>query len=322
MKALVTGSSGFIGRAVMRRLRAQGCEVAGLDRNPGTATNYVCDILDAGRLKEIMHDFAPDGMIHLAARTDLDEKADLRGYSANVDGVQNLIAAIRSTPSVRRSIWTSSQLVCRIGYVPHNDTDYAADTLYGQSKIRTEQIVRQEDGGEREWCLVRPTTVWGPGMNAHYQRFLRMIERGHYFHVGRKPLWKSYSYIENIAFQYWRLLAAPAEPIHRRTFYLADYEPIDLLAWCDALQRALHSRHIPHLPVGVARALAYCGDVVNAVGLGDFPFNSFRLNNVLTQYRFDLTPTEAVCGPLPYDMEQGVAATAKWLRGISASRRI
>ena len=69
----------------------------------------------------------------------------------------------------------------------------------------------------------------------------------------------------------------------------------------------------------LARALAYCGDVANAVGLGDFPFNSFRLNNVLTQYRFDLTPTEAVCGPLPYDMEQGVAETAKWLRGISAS---
>jgi len=209
--------------------------------------------------------------------------------------------------------------VCRVGYVPRNDTDYTADTVYGQSKVRTEQLVREQDSAGREWCLARPTTVWGPGMSAHYQRFLGMIQRGYYFHVGTSPLWKSYSYIENIAFQYLRLLEAPAEVIQRKTFYLADYEPIDLLAWSDAFQRAFGSRPIPHLPLGLARMLAYCGDAVNAVGVRNFPFNSFRLNNVLTQYQFDLKPTEAICGPLPYNMEQGVAETAAWVRAISKS---
>ena len=72
------------------------------------------------------------------------------------------------------------------------------------------------------------------------------------------------------------------------------------------------------MPVGLARALARFGDAVNAVGIRSFPFNSFRLNNVLTQYRFDTAATEAVCGPLPYTMEQGVAETAAWLRRITA----
>ncbi len=76
--------------------------------------------------------------------------------------------------------------------------------------------------------------------------------------------------------------------IHRKTFYLADYEPIDLLAWCDAFQRAFQSRPIPHCRSALAHMLAYCGDAVNAIGFGSFPFNSFRLNNVLTQYQFDL----------------------------------
>jgi GlcNAc-P-P-Und epimerase len=316
MKVLVTGSSGFIGQALVRRLRAEGCEVAGLDKAPGATTDKVCDILDAARLTETVQQFAPDALVHLAARIDLDEKNNLAGYAANIDGVENVIAAVRLTPSIKRAIWTSSQLVCRVGYVPHDDTDYKADTLYGQSKVRTEQIVRQQDGADREWCLVRPTTVWGPGMSAHYQRFLRMIQRGYYFHVGRTPLWKSYSYIENIAFQYWKLLLAPADAIQRRTFYLADYEPIDLLAWSDAFQRAFGSRPIPHMPLGFANMLAYCGDAVNAAGLTKFPFNSFRLNNVLTQYQFDLKPTEAVCGQLPFNMEQGVAATAAWLQAL------
>jgi len=316
MKVLVTGSSGFIGQAVVRRLRAEGYEVVGLDKAPSVATEIVCDILEADRLKQAVKDAAPGAVVHLAARIDLDEKINLAGYTANIEGVENLVEAIRLTPSIRRAIWTSSQLVCRVGYVPSGDTDYKADTLYGQSKVRTEQIVRQRDGAEREWCLVRPTTVWGPGMSPHYQRFLRMIQRGHYFHVGRTPLWKSYSYIENIAFQYWKLLVAPKDAIHRRTFYLADYQPIDLLAWSDAFQRAFDSRPIPHLPLGLAQMLAYCGDAVNAAGLKKFPFNSFRLNNVLTQYQFDLKPTEAVCGPLPFNMEQGVAATAAWLQAL------
>ncbi|MBT1516001.1 NAD(P)-dependent oxidoreductase [Bradyrhizobium sp. SRL28] len=319
MKVLVTGSSGFIGQALVRRLRTEGCVVVGLDKVPAASTDIVCDIMEADRLQVAVQTAAPDALVHLAARIDLDEKTDLAGYAANIEGVENLVEAVQLTPSIRRGLWTSSQLVCRVGYLPANDTDYAADTLYGKSKVRTEQIVRGADGAGREWCLTRPTTVWGPGMSAHYQRFLRMIERGYYFHVGRGPLWKSYSYVDNIAHQYWRLLNVPAEQIHRRTFYLADYEAIDLIAWCNAFQRAFGSRSIPHVPLAVARALALCGDAVNAFGLKRFPFNSFRLNNVLTQYQFDLEPTAAVCGPLPCDTEQGVAATVAWLRDISGA---
>jgi GlcNAc-P-P-Und epimerase len=319
MKVLVTGSSGFIGQALIRRLKTAGWDVAGLDMQSGPTTSYQCDILDSTRVADAVRDFSPEALVHLAARTDLDEKTDLSGYAANIEGVQNLIAAVRLTSSIKRAIWTSSQLVCRVGYVPRNDADYTADTLYGRSKIRTEQIVREADGAGREWCLVRPTTVWGPGMSSHYQRFLRMIQQGYYFHVGKQPLWKSYSYVENITYQYLRLLEAPADLIERKTLYLADYGPIDLLAWCDAFQRALKARPIPHMPLALARTLACCGDAVNAIGIRSFPFNSFRLNNVLTQYRFDTKATEAICGPLPYAMEQGVAETATWLRGIGTN---
>jgi nucleoside-diphosphate-sugar epimerase len=318
MKVLVTGSAGFIGQAVARTLKANGWTVAGLDckASPDSlAANYLCDLLDADRLTGCLQQFAPDALIHLAARTDLDEKTRLSGYAANIDGVENLVGAVRATPSIRRAIWTSSQLVCKIGYVPRSDTDYNADTLYGQSKIRTEQIVRESDGAGREWCLVRPTTVWGPGMSPHYRRLLTMIERGLYFHVGRTPLLKSYGYVGNIALQYLRLLEAPGHLIHRKSFYLADYEPIDLLAWCDAFQRAFQARPIVHVPPIVARILAVFGDAANVIGFRRFPFNSFRLRNILTQYRFDLDPTHAVCGALPFTMEQGVAETARWYLG-------
>lgn len=310
MRVLITGSSGLIGRWVAGQLKKEGHQTIGLDKAPDA--QIVCDILDQPALVSKVHRAAPDALIHLAARIDLNETKNLGGYAANIDGVRNVIRAVKQTPSIRRAIYTSSQLVCRIGHVPVSDMEYCPNTLYGQSKVMTEKIVREEDGGRVEWCLVRPTTVWGPQMSPHYQNLLRFIRKGKYFHCGKGKLYKSYAYAGNIAYQYARLLTVQATAMHRKIFYLADYEPLSLREYTDDLAREMGAARIPIIPIGAARILAVIGDVLNACGLRSFPFNSFRLNNILTEYVFDLSITEAVCGPLPFTREQGIKETAKW----------
>lgn len=317
MKVLITGSSGFIGRWTANCLANSGIAVFGLDKKfpeePSDYINtYICNILDRPRLFETISEISPDAIIHLAARTDLDETNELNGYSDNIAGVQNLIDAVRNTPSIRRVIYTSSQLVCKVGYIPNDDFDYCPHTLYGESKVLTEKIVRENDGGCIEWCITRPTTVWGPFMNKHYQNLLRLIQKGWYFHCGKKPLYKSYSYAGNIAYQYSQLLLAPSASIHRKLFYLADYEPLCLKKYADELSEAMNAPSIKSYPILFVKLLALTGDVFNKVGIKSFPFNSFRLNNILTCYQFDLNKTKAICGPLPYTFEDGIKATAKW----------
>ena len=319
-RILITGSSGFIGTHLVDTLIRRGFAVYGLDVQvpdySGNDFHFVpCDILDANELKRVLSNCQPQAIVHLAARTDLDGK-NVSDYAANVDGVQNLIKAIADTPSVQRCIYTSSQLVCRVGYVPKGEQDYCPNTIYGESKVLTEQIIKQHDGSGREWCLVRPTTVWGAGMKPHYQRFFRMISQGRYFFVGQRPLFKSYSYVGNIVYQYQKILEASTEQVHRKTFYLADYEPISLRAWVNAFQRELGARPVPTVPEPLAKVMACLGDMINSVGVKSFPFNSFRLKNILTEYQFDLSNTEKVCGPLPYNMEQGVQETAVWIRTL------
>lgn len=319
MRVVVTGSSGFIGQHLAAMLVERGYDVLGIDKNdPETAPkgwrHERCNILEADRYVALVRDFGAEGMAHLAARADL-YGHNLSDYDDNITGVENTIRAIRETPQMKRAIFTSTQLVCRVGHPPQSDTDYAPNTLYGESKVLGEKIVRREDGGGVPWCLTRPTTVWGPGMSAHYQRLFRMIRQGTYFHVGRRPRVKSFGYVGNVAYQYVMFLEVPPERIHRKVFYVGDYEPLALQRWTDQLAVALGAGKIRTLPYVAARAVALAGDVVNKVGFERFPFNSFRLNNVLTEYTFDMSNTREVCGENPFTLESGAAATAQWFLG-------
>ena len=315
-RILVTGTDGMVGRWVTDLLVAEGHHVVGVDKRDLTESRpgydkHVLNILDRDGLLALFAAEQPEAVVHLAARTDLDGET-LEAYDDNITGVRNVCDAVRATDSVQRAIYTSSQLVCEIGYTPASDTDYKPTTVYGESKVRTEQITREEDGGGVTWCITRPTTVWGPHMSEHYQSLLRYIRQGRYFHAGRSPLHKSYAYAANIAHQYRQMLLADAEAIHGKTFFLADYEPLSLRAYTDGLQKRLGAKPIPTMPLPLARVLAKTGDLLNAVGMRRFPFNSFRLNNILTEYVIDLSATEAVCGPLPVGFEQGVDETAAW----------
>ena len=86
----------------------------------------------------------------------------------------------------------------------------------------------------------------------------------------------------------------------------------------EALARALGARPIPSYPVWLARLLARTGDLINLAGVRSFPFNSFRLRNILTEASFDLAATETVIGPLPYSADEGVKRTAEWFKAFEA----
>lgn len=327
MRVLITGSSGFIGSALASKLRSDGHTVIGLDiRKPSGrdahSDDHIIDITDSSALLNAVRGLQPEQIVHLAARTDISSDSVVE-YNANIEGVANLVQAVLSTASVARVLWTSTQLVSRVGRIPKHDTDFDPDTSYGESKVVGERVVRSTDGGGREWAILRPTTVWGPGMSDHYVSLLRYLERRRYFHPGSDSTPKSFSYIGNAVSQIGTLLAAPAQSLHRSTFYIADYEPIDMRGWCDALSRELGAQPSPVLPSTIARLLARAGDVLNATVAPGFKFNSFRLRNISTPYVFDTRNLRAITGPLPFSPEAAIRATVTWYRdnAIGAGKR-
>lgn len=323
MKVLVTGSSGFIGSALIEKLRASGYTAVGVDwKMPRWRElhpdDHDVDINDTGAIRDLVVAEQPQQIVHLAARIDISSDQVVK-YNANIDGVANLMGAALSAGSVSRILWTTSQLVSRVGYVQKNVTDFQPNNSYGESKVINERIVRGLDGGGMEWAILRPTTVWGPGMSDHYLSLLRYLETRRYFHFGAGPTMKSFSFIHNAVFQIEQLMKAPAGDVNRQTFYIADYQPIDLRVWCDALAVELGVRKPPVIPVYLARIMARAGDILNHTVAPGFKLNTFRLGNILTPYVFYTGNIERITGELPYDSFTAVRATVQWYRDTGRS---
>jgi len=317
---VITGGSGFIGTNLVEHYRRAGWAVVNADiaapRNPDHASCWrPLDILDGAALRDLVRAVDPTVFVHLAARTDL-RGATAADYTANVDGVRNAIAAVRTLTNMEAAIFASSMLVCALGYQPRRDDDYCPTTAYGRSKVEGETIVRRE-GGAVPWVIVRPTSIWGPWFAEPYRDFFTAIQRGLYMHPRGVRVRRSYGFVYNATFILERLAHHARGAARRRTFYVADYEPVDLRDWAEGIRAALHAPSIRDVPVALLRAGARVGDALKLAGLRNPPLSSFRLNNLLTNAVYDLEATRQLCGPLPFSTSDGIAATAAWMRNHS-----
>jgi nucleoside-diphosphate-sugar epimerase len=319
-RILVTGGSGFIGTNLVEFCLSRGDEVRNLDlrpsRNPALAhAARPVDMLDAARLKEAVRDYRPKYVFHLAARTDLEGKC-VEDYTANTTGVRNLIAAASGVPSVERVVFASSMYVCRLGYIPRSDSDYCPHTCYGESKVLGEKVVREHAGESFAWTIVRPTSIWGPWFDVPYKGFFKAVEKGIYFHPRGHTVKRSYGFVLNVVAQLASLISpqVDAHRIHRRMFYLADYEPVDIKPWADMIASAFGTGKTHEAPLPVLRALAAGGDWCKRLGFPNPPLTSTRLNNLLTSAVFDLSAIQSLCAEAPYSLEAGVRITVEWMR--------
>jgi nucleoside-diphosphate-sugar epimerase len=316
-RVLVTGASGFIGTNVVDACLRHEITVANLDPLPprNEAHHAVwekIDPLDAIAVSSVVTAFDPTLVFHLGARTDLHGRT-LSDYAHNVEGLRVIIDACNAAPSVRRVIFASSRLVCRIGYQPTGEDDYCPTTPYGESKMVGEQIVRQADHSY-EWLIVRPTSIWGPWFAVPYRDFFDAISRGHYFHIKGQAVRKSFGYVGNTVYELERLAYAPADALQGRTLYLGDYPPTDVREMADLIQRyaaAPTIRTIPRWPLALAAGI---GDLLQRAGWSEPPLTKFRLNNLTTEMVYDMTPLRDAVGPLPYSLAQGVHETVTWIR--------
>ena len=315
MKILITGGSGFIGTNLVDYYIKKGWNVKNLDikvPQNSQAKDYwqQCDITDYEKLSEIILQYVPDYIVHLAARTDLDGKS-VDDYQANTIGVDNVLKASHQLKGLMKILITSSMLVCHTGYIPKNQYDYAPSTFYGESKVITEQLTWKHQPA-CDWAILRPTSMWGPWFGVPYRKFFDVVKAGMYFHIDHRSCTKTYGYIENALYQIDRILSNPTQDEANKVFYLGDSPAIFIEEWANQIAAEL-GRKIPRVPFWLIRLAAWGGDILGMFGL-HFPMTSFRLKNMTTDNIIPLDNTIAIAPHPPVDRITGIKRTLAWMK--------
>lgn len=187
MRVLLTGASGFVGRALLSRLQAENEVVAVVRQGAALPSAGVRRFELHGGLEQPVC-WAPalhqvDVVVHAAARVHVldghcaDPLALYR--SVNVTGTLHL-AREAAAAGVRRFIFISSIKVNGEGTVPGRP--YTADDAprptdpYGVSKLEAEQgLLALAAEGEMEVVIIRPVLVYGPGVKANFRSMMSWL---------------------------------------------------------------------------------------------------------------------------------------------------
>ncbi|MDN5537309.1 SDR family oxidoreductase [Comamonas sp.] len=191
MRVLLTGASGFVGRAVQARLLTDGVHRLRCAQRKAPITPVVgVEYCQAPSL-EVEADWSQaltdvDAVIHCAARVHVmheqaaDPLAEFR--RANVEGTLRL-ARQAVAAGVRRFVFVSSIKVNGEQTLPGqayraDDVSNATDP-YGISKREAEDellALAAETG--LEVVIVRPPLIYGPGVKANFLSMMRWLQRG------------------------------------------------------------------------------------------------------------------------------------------------
>ncbi len=202
MKLLVTGSSGFIGFHLSRKLLSQSHQVFGIDNHNSyydvdlklkrkkeliKHKNFnfkECDLINKNDLENIFNKFEPEIVINLAAQAGVRSSSLLSNYylDSNILGFLNLIELSKKNNTKKLIYASSSSVYASSKQIPFSEKEENLEpiSLYGKTKLANERIVELiSKTGEIQFIGLRFFTVYGshgrPDMA--YYKFAEKIKK-------------------------------------------------------------------------------------------------------------------------------------------------
>ena len=262
-RILVTGASGFVGRALCRTLIEHGSNVLAAVRDAQAGSDLPCPCIGVGEIGPGTDWRAAienvDAIVHLAARTHVisDRAADpLRAYrKVNVEGTVQL-AEQAAKAGIRRFVFLSSVKVNGEQTEDHafseSDEPQPCDA-YGISKLEAErQLASICARAAMESAVLRPPLVYGPGVKGNLLALVRAIDRGLPLPLGSIRNSRTLLGIDNLVCAIMLCLHHPSAA--GSTFLVGDERPISSPQLARAIAEALGRKcRLLAVPVALMR---------------------------------------------------------------------
>ena len=305
---LVTGASGFVGRALCDSLAASSRATRRAMRRAPAGEPGAVAIGDIG--PDTNWKAALDGVrcvVHLAARTHvLRETATdpLSEYRrVNVLGTERLLREAAAN-GVRRIVFMSSVKVNgeRTLARPYTEDDAPLpEDAYGATKLEAERaLARSAAESALEVVVLRPPLVYGPGVKGNFLRLMDIVIRGVPLPLGSVANRRSLIYVGNLVDAITRAIDAPQAS--GRTYLVSDGEDVST----------------PELVRGIARALEVkprlfpCPQPLLRIA-GMLSGRSAEIGRLTDSLQVDSSRIRRDFGWNPrFRLEQGLAETAGW----------
>jgi nucleoside-diphosphate-sugar epimerase len=337
---LITGGSGFMGRAIVEELTDPSCpiepdlirifdvhEYKGPDNQ--RIQMVTGDIRDYTQVAEACRDI--DVVIHSAAIVDWGTKSDEEIFSVNVEGTRNILRACREQKG-KALVFTSSldavfngkPLVDIDESLPYPETH---SNSYCTSKYRSEKLVMENSGNGLRACIIRPSDVYGEGDPYHIGSLIEMAKGGFYIRLGNGKSKCQHVYAGNIAWAH--VLAAHAmltgnKTVDGNVYFITDGPGSNFFSFYDQIIRASGYRIWPKnlwIPRGVAMALGFLSEALAVIAR---PFkrytpkmSRFAVTYTCTDFTFNSEKAKRDFGFVPkYSREEAFARTVQYYKNL------
>jgi nucleoside-diphosphate-sugar epimerase len=304
MKILVTGASGFVGGAFVKRFGGRyGIVIHGVGRRKLDDANY--SAVDLSEPFDVP--FEPDVVIHAAARAaPWGTKREF--VRQNVDATRNVIAFCERKGRPRL-VYVSSSAVF---YRNEDQLDLTEESpigprfvnAYAATKYAGEELVRAYAG---PWMIVRPRAVFGPGDTVVFPRIVRAARSGRLPLIKRNgpPARADLIYIDTLSDYLMAAARTPlsgcvnvtnGEPVETEPFLLEVFARLGI----PAPERAVDAR------VARAAAAAVEGWYRLFRPRDEPPITCFGVSALAYSKTFDVSKMLRVFGPPSVSVQRGV----------------
>jgi nucleoside-diphosphate-sugar epimerase len=310
----VTGAAGFIGRALVARLRADGSDVRGVDLLPSEDDAIVQgDVTSPGAWQR--HAEGCDVVIHTAALVGF--YTPRAGYwESNVVATRlALDAAIAG--GAKRFVHFSSIVV--FGFEFEGEVDERTPVRpngvhYVDTKIASEQVVLSAHAaGEMECTIVRPGDVYGPESRGWTLEPVRLLKAGQLIiPAGGRGL-HSPVYVDDLVDGVVRAATTPVAA--GRIYVVTGAEGVPFADFVGHYCRMLGVDPPRSAPVAIARESARVIDAVARVRRRRNELTPAAVDYFMRRGTYSIRRAREELGYEPaHDLDSGMALTEEWLR--------
>lgn len=199
MRVLITGASGFLGRALVAAFRAAGHDTVAFSRHAASSAlagaTFDGDVRDTTAVARAMD--GCDGVCHSAALVSVWRRRREDFDDVNVGGLRRVLDAARSA-GIRRIVYTSSFLALP----PNGESAPACWNDYQRTKVAADRIAADAAAAGAPLVRLYPGVIYGPGALTEGNLVGTMVSdhlRGRLPGlVGADRLW-SYAWVDDVA---------------------------------------------------------------------------------------------------------------------------